>query len=100
VLALTENATEAIEGILSAPTIPDGAGIRIAPAPRTEAAGAEGSDLNVTVATAPSESDQVVDQQGARVFVDEPLTEYLDDKLLDARVSGDQVSFLIGQQGR
>ncbi len=30
-LALTESATEAIEGILEAPSIPDGAGLRIAP---------------------------------------------------------------------
>jgi iron-sulfur cluster assembly protein len=100
VLALTENATEAIEAILSAPAIPDGAGVRIAPAPQREATGSEVVDLKVTVATAPAESDQVVDHEGARVFVDEPLTEHLDDKLLDAQVSGEQVSFLIGKQGR
>ncbi len=32
-LALTSNASTAIEEILSAPTIPDGAGVRIAPTP-------------------------------------------------------------------
>jgi iron-sulfur cluster assembly protein len=100
VLALTETATEAIEGILSGPAIPDGAGIRIAPAPREQAGEPDASELKVTLATAPAESDQVVDQEGARVFVDEPLTEYLDDKLLDAQISGEQVSFMIGVQDR
>ena len=99
-LALTDTATEAIEGILRAPAIPDGAGVRIAAAPATDAAAPEASELNITVATAPGESDQVIEEQGARVFVDEPVANYLDDKLLDARISEQQVSFLIGEQAQ
>ena len=97
-LALTENATEAIEGVLSAPAIPEGAGLRIA-APAIEGAvGADAVDLSITLAATPAETDRVIDQQGARVFVDEPVADYLDDKVLDAEVAGEQVSFVLGER--
>ena len=93
-LALTDNASLAIEGILSASTIPDGAGIRIAPPPGEDPATA--SEIQVTIAGEPAETDEVIDEAGARVFVDESVAGMLDDKLLDARVVEDQVHFALG----
>jgi Fe-S cluster assembly iron-binding protein IscA len=95
-LALTDNASLAIEGILSAPAIPDGAGVRIAPPPGVDAETT--AEFQVTVAGSPGESDQVIDEAGARVFVDEAVADVLDDKLLDASVVEDQVHFLLGAQ--
>jgi len=95
-LALTDNASTAIEGILSSSEIPDGAGVRIAP-PDGEDAGSA-VQLQVTVTGGPAATDQVIDEAGARVFVDESLAELLDDKLLDAGVVEDQVHFMLGAQ--
>jgi Fe-S cluster assembly iron-binding protein IscA len=96
-LALTDNASMAIEGILSSSEIPDGAGIRIAP-PEGEDAGSA-PQLQVSVTGGPAETDQVIDAEGARVFVDEALAALLDDKLLDAGIVEDQVHFMLGAQG-
>ncbi len=96
-LALTDNASTAIEGILSSSEIPDGAGIRIAP-PEGEDPGSA-VQLQVTVTGGPADTDQLIDEAGARVFVDESLAVLLDDKLLDAGIVEDQVHFLLGAQG-
>jgi hypothetical protein len=40
----------------------------------------------------------VIDDGGARVFVDGTAAEFLDDKLLDASVVGEEVQFAIGVQ--
>jgi iron-sulfur cluster assembly protein len=96
-LALTDNASMAIEGILSASEIPDGAGIRIAPPDGDDAASA--AQLQVMVTGAPADTDQVIDTAGARVFVAESLAALLDDKLLDAGIVEDQVHFMLGAQG-
>jgi Fe-S cluster assembly iron-binding protein IscA len=97
-LALTSNAQEAIEGLLSASSIPEGAGVRIAPP--ADADDTRLGQLQITVATTPSEADQVIDEAGARVFVDEAATEFLDDKILDADISGEEVSFALADQPR
>jgi len=96
-LALTDNASTAIEGILSSPEVRDGAGIRIAPPEGEDASSA--AQLHVMVTGAPAETDQVIDDSGARVFVDESLAVVLDDKLLDAGIVEDQVHFMLGAQG-
>ena len=40
----------------------------------------------MAAAATPEEGDQVVDEKGARVFVDSGVAALLDDKVLDARV--------------
>ena len=65
-LTLTDTAAEAIRGIVAAPELPDGAGLRIA----TQPGPGEASTLEVSVAETPAETDQVVDESGARVFVE------------------------------
>lgn len=92
-LAITDSATDAIRGIVSAPEHPDGAGLRISAPP-----GAEEGMLEVAVAAVPAESDEVVGEEGARVFLEEQAASMLDDKLLDAQVDGQRVGFLIRDQ--
>jgi hypothetical protein len=61
-------------------TMPD-AGVRLANDP----AGA----LTVSLASAPFDGDQVLEESGARVFVDSNVVDELDDKALDAAVIRD-----------
>jgi Fe-S cluster assembly iron-binding protein IscA len=94
VLAITTTAADAIRGIVASPDIPEGAGLRIAP----QVGAAEDNRLEVTIAAMPADSDQVLDEAGARVFVEEHCTDLLDDKMLDAQIDGQQVGFFIGPQ--
>jgi iron-sulfur cluster assembly protein len=96
-LALTDDAVQVIEGILKAPGTPDGAGLRFAPP--ASANGTESTaSLEVTVADAPAATDSVIDEHGARIFIDREIAGDLDDKLLDASVTGEVVRFAIGEQ--
>jgi iron-sulfur cluster assembly protein len=94
-LVLTEDATEAIEGILAAPGMPEGAGVRITAATPTSGASAA-VGLQVALAAVPDESDQVIEEAGARVFLEDIVAELLHDKLLDADRDGEQLRFSIG----
>ena len=92
-LTITDTAAEAIRGIVAAPEIPEGAGLRIATQPAAGAAA-----LEVTVAEHPAETDQVVSEAGARVFVEADAIPLLDDKELDAQIEGTRVGFTLGEQ--
>ena len=87
-LALTEDACQAIEGILEQAT--PGAGMRIAPNLETGATG-----LQLSVVSGPADGDQVIDSDGGPVFVDALATPLLDDKVLDANVTDEAVQFEI-----
>jgi iron-sulfur cluster assembly protein len=94
VLAITDTAAEAIRGIVAAPELPEGAGLRIATQPGADQMGT----LEVSVAATPADTDQVVDEAGARVFVEADAVELLDDKLLDAQIEGSRVGFMLSEQ--
>jgi Fe-S cluster assembly iron-binding protein IscA len=99
-LALTPSATKAISGILTQHGLPDSAGLRIV---QTETSldgpeAARETGLQVLVVEGPAETDQVVDESGARVFVEEAVAPLLDDKLLDANIAEKGVSFSIVRQ--
>jgi iron-sulfur cluster assembly protein len=92
-LDLTENATSVIRSIAERPELPDDAGLRVT-------SDAEGSGrLSVTTADGPAEGDQIVEKEGARVFLEPQAAAVLDDKVLDAQV-GDQgnVEFMVSAQ--
>jgi iron-sulfur cluster assembly protein len=74
--------------------MPDGAGLRIATQPGAD----EVATLEVSVAETPAETDQVVDEAGARVFVEADAVPLLDDKLLDAQIDGTRVGFMLSDQ--
>jgi iron-sulfur cluster assembly protein len=46
----------------------------------------------------PAEDDEVVEEQGARVFLEPEAASLLDDKVLDASVEQDQVAFTIADR--
>jgi Fe-S cluster assembly iron-binding protein IscA len=94
VLAITENAAEAIQTIVaSSPEVPEKGGLRILA--RSEG---EQEKLELTIAAIPAEDDEVVEEHGAHVFLDPEAASYLDDKVLDARVEGNQVGFALKEQ--
>jgi Fe-S cluster assembly iron-binding protein IscA len=97
VLTLSPSAKTAIERILEEPKVPAGAGVRIAP---REPASNEvvGRVLHISVAEEPDVSDDVIEYEGGRVFVDDTVTEFLADKQLDAEVVDQRVGFLIIEQ--
>ncbi|MGB2710146.1 MAG: HesB/YadR/YfhF-family protein [Conexibacter sp.] len=93
-LAITDTAADAIRGIVTAPGVPDGAGLRIA----MQGGASDAGTLEVTVAEVPAESDQVLDEAGARVFVEDRVVPMLDDKLLDAEIEGTRIGFMLSEQ--
>ena len=93
-LTITDTAAEAIRGIVAAPELPEGAGLRIA----TAAGAGDAGTLEVSVAETPAENDQVVSEAGARVFVEADAVPLLDDKLLDAQIEGTRVGFMLSEQ--
>jgi len=80
-LTLTENASTVVKSIVSrTESVVDG-GLRIH-------AGTDGQgDFAVTVTPTPVPGDQVVETDGARVYLEEGVAAVLDDKVLDAEVS-------------
>jgi iron-sulfur cluster assembly protein len=91
VLTMTETAASEIRNLIAQPEVPDNGGVRIASNP-------EGA-LTLALAGAPIEGDAVVEEQGARVFVEPLASQLLDDKELDAGVDPQgKVQFTIGQQ--
>ncbi|MBF6330730.1 hypothetical protein [Nocardia transvalensis] len=91
-LMLTPTAIEAVRTLTSAEGTPEGAGLRIFAADNAEA-------LQLAVAPAPAEEDQVLNAEGSRVFLDERAAAFLDDKILDTGLDADgQGAFILAQQ--
>ena len=88
-LTITSNSAEAIRTIIEATDVPDEGGIRIAIAQQN---GAQAS-LELAISPAPMEGDEVLEEQGVHVFLDEMAVVALDDKSLDAEIEGDEISF-------
>lgn len=96
-LVLTTAAAEVVKAVTSAPEAPEGAGLRIAAAaPQPQNAGA----LQVMAAEGPGERDQILEGEGARVFLEPEAAVFLDDKVLDARLDEQgNAHFTLGAQG-
>ncbi|TDE08472.1 Fe-S cluster assembly protein HesB [Jiangella asiatica] len=91
-LALTANAVSVIRSLVEEPELPRAIGLRIAAAAPTNGASA----LSVELAARPGPGDQVIEAEGARVFLDPTAVAALEDKALDAHVGNQgQVSFEI-----
>jgi Fe-S cluster assembly iron-binding protein IscA len=89
-LTLTNDAAVAIQHLVSDQP---GAGLRISPQ------SVDGSELQLglSVVVGPAATDEVIDEQGCRVFVDEQVTPLLDGKTLDVQTTVDErgVAFTI-----
>lgn len=93
-LALTDSAVEAVKSIVSsAGGDSETGGLRLA----AEREGAE-ANLHLSVVALPAEDDEVIEEQGARVFLEPEAASLLDDKVLDANVEQNQVAFTIADQ--
>jgi iron-sulfur cluster assembly protein len=92
-LAISTGAAEAIKGLVARPEVPEGAGLKLSPQESQE-----GTAIELNLVTAPADSDQIVREGDAQVFVAEELVPALDDKLLDAGVEEDQVRFTLSEQ--
>jgi iron-sulfur cluster assembly protein len=91
-LTLTENATIAVKSLTEQIPTTTG-GLRISEAASPD----QGYALNL--ASAPESDDTVVENDGARVFVDPVATVALDNRVLDARVGEDgSVGFALAEQ--
>ena len=95
-LAISEDAATAIRGIVRAPGVPEGAGLRITRELNTDEEGAPRTDLRLSVVARPEEGDEVLEEE--RIFVDPVAAELLDDRLLDADFVGDEVRFSLDVQ--
>ena len=92
-LTLTDNAVTAIRALTSQPELPDDTGLRIM------AQGEEAPSFQLALAASPVEGDEVIESDGARVFVEATAAAALTDKSLDAEVD-DQggVAFSVAPQ--
>ena len=59
---------------------------------------AHDEEIQIEVAEAPSVEDTVLEAEGARIYLDEETFRALDDKVLDADLSGDEPHFAVCQQ--
>jgi iron-sulfur cluster assembly protein len=92
-LALSESASTAIRNLVDRSELPGASGLRIA----AEEGGS--GRLGVSTAGMPEEGDQVVEDQGARVFLEPSAAVMLDDKVLDATVDEQgRIGFVLSSQ--
>ena len=89
-LALTENVTEIVKQLTS--EVPEISALRIAAEP-------DGQALSVAPAEQAAAGDQVIEQDGATVFVEANASQMLDQMVLDGSVDAQgNIEFALGQQ--
>ena len=96
-LALTPSAAEAIREMTSA--IPQAAGIRLATRAGVPLNGSGPATwLEAQPAPAPEDADEVLDEDGAQLFIEPALAAHLDDKVLDVELEGPQATFVLSHR--
>lgn len=93
-LALTESAKEAVRQMVDKEEAPEGSGLRIAAEPASEGEAA----LSIELTEEPAMGDAVLEEDGARIFLDPVAASLLDDKLLDATEHDDHIHLTLQQQ--
>ena len=83
-LTMTDNAVLVIRDLATQQDVAEDGGVRIAADP-------EAGSLSVELVARPLEGDQVVDNQGARIFLDSDAAELLGDASVDATVDDDGI---------
>jgi Fe-S cluster assembly iron-binding protein IscA len=96
VLAITEDAATAIHSIVTSSGLPDGAGLRITQEEHTETEGETRTDLRLSLVESAEEGDEVLED--VQIFLEPEAAQFLDNKLLDADVEGDEVHFSLDIQ--
>lgn len=91
-LTLTENAKTAVQTLTTQAGLPDEGGLRIAESV-TEAGG-----FDLTLVSGPQQGDHVIDEDGARVFLEALTSDALSDQRLDAPPSTSGTGFRLAPQ--
>jgi iron-sulfur cluster assembly protein len=93
-LALTDSAVEAVKSIVSSSNeASETSGLRMVAERAVTRA-----NFHLSVVPLPAEDDEVIDEQGARVFLEPEAASLLEEKVLDANPEEDQVAFTIADQ--
>jgi iron-sulfur cluster assembly protein len=90
-LTITDTAAEAVRHISEVSGLEPEPGLRISagePSP-------QGTSLEISIAAGAEMTDQTVEEDGARVYLEDVVAPALDDKVLDAEIEGDQVRFAL-----
>jgi iron-sulfur cluster assembly protein len=91
---LLDSAVQAVKDIVSSSEqVPEMGGLRMV----AEREGTQAM-LQLSVVPLAAEDDEVIEEQGARVFLEPDAASLLDDKVLDASVEQNQVAFTIADQ--
>ncbi|MFG2102575.1 adhesin [Micromonospora echinaurantiaca] len=83
-LTMTDNAVLVIRDLANQQDVAEEGGVRIA-------ADTQAGSLTVELAAQPAQGDQVVDNQGARIFLDADAAELLGDASVDATVDDEGI---------
>ncbi len=92
-LTITTDAATAIKGIVDSADV-EGGGLRIYAEPQNDSQ----ASLEIALTPEPGSGDEVVDAEGATVYLEQNAAAYLDDKQLDADIEDEQVRFSITEQ--
>jgi len=88
-LTLTADAAAEIRSLIEKPEVPEGGGLRIANDPGA-------GSLTLSLAATPADADTVLEEAGARLFLEPQAAAILDDKTLDVDAGPDgRVQFAI-----
>jgi iron-sulfur cluster assembly protein len=90
-LMITHDAAEAINQALAEE--PDSSGFRIAE--RTYSLNGSGPAIHMELASEPEAEDEVIEDQGVRLFVDPRAAKTLEGKVLDAEVEEGELRFAL-----
>ncbi len=93
-LTITTEAAQVIGAIVASSPIPQG-GVKISAKPVNDTE----SRLELSIVEGPTASDAVIEEEGTKVFLEETVSDYLEDKVLDAQMDEGQVRFTIQDQG-
>lgn len=87
-LRLTDNAKAAITGITSQSGLPDTGGVRLSLTP-------DADEVEMSLSPQPETGDEVIDEDGARVFVEEAASTLLAEHMLDAESGPEGIGFAL-----
>ena len=88
-ISITDDAAELIRALMDS----GAGGLRISTGPAT--GNGHGPALVLDLAPEPRDEDEVVDADGAQVYVDPAVVPSLKGKVLDAHVEGEQLEFAV-----
>jgi Fe-S cluster assembly iron-binding protein IscA len=95
-LAMTQDAAEAVEQIISQPQVPDGAVLRIVAEEDNSNGSGAAREIQLELVAEPEERDLVVEEM--RISVEPRSLPFLDDKVLDAVPAEGGVEFRLYPQ--